>query len=86
MAAEDMRANPTSTEELLTGALRRRLMLSIETQANILGWTVDVYIPAARLVVEIDGRATSDGERRTVAETSRCVPSDTPSCASWRRT
>ena len=68
MAAEDMRANPTPTEELLTGALRRRLMLSIETQVNILGWTVDVYIPAARLVVEIDGRShvgreAEDGRR-----------------------
>ena len=67
-ATEDMRANPTPTEELLTGALRRRLMLSIETQANILGWTVDVYIPAARLVVEIDGRSyvgreAEDGRR-----------------------
>src|SRR5687768_2652260 len=29
----------------------------VETQADILGWTVDVYIPAARLVVEIDGRS-----------------------------
>ena len=68
MAAEEMRANPTPTEQLLTGALRRRLMLSIEPQANILGWTVDVYIPAARLVIEIDGRGhvgreAEDGRR-----------------------
>ena len=68
MAAEEMRANPTPTEQLLTGALRRRPTVSIEPQANILGWTVDVYIPAARLVIEIDGRShvgreAEDGRR-----------------------
>ena len=76
MAAEEMRANPTPTEQLRSGALRRRLMLSIEPQANILGWTVDVYIPAARLVIEIDGRSHVGRKRKTAAETSRCAPSD----------
>ena len=57
IAAEEMRAKPTPTEERLTRALQRRLAFSIEPQANILGWTVDVYVPAARLVIEIDGRS-----------------------------
>lgn len=60
--AEEMRANPTVTEELLTVALRRRVALSIETQANILGWIVDIYVPAARLVVEIDGKSHTGRE------------------------
>ena len=55
MAAEHMRANPTATEDCLRLALQKRIAFAVEPQVNILGWTVDLYIRAARFVIEVDG-------------------------------
>jgi very-short-patch-repair endonuclease len=55
-AARALRANPTPTERLLWQQLRcRRLGVKFRRQAIILGYIVDFYCPAKRLVVEIDG-------------------------------
>lgn len=53
--AGDMHSNSTVSEQMLRIALEKRLALSVEAQANVLGWIVDFYVPAARLVVEVDG-------------------------------
>jgi very-short-patch-repair endonuclease len=62
--ARRMRSSPTQSEELLWQLLRGRRCdgYRFRRQAVILGWIVDFYCPAARLVVEVDGPAHEDRE------------------------
>lgn len=67
MAADAMREDPTPTEKLLGAALQGRLAFDLRQQVSVLGWTVDIYIAAARMVVEVDGdhreRGPADARR-----------------------
>ena len=55
--ARQMRANPTRTEAILWGYLRRRqLGVKFRRQAPMRGWIADFYCPQLKLVIEIDGR------------------------------
>jgi len=67
--ARALRSLPTSSEERLWSLLRRgALGVRVRRQHVLLGWIVDVYIPAWRLVIEVDGsvhdaRAEDDAHR-----------------------
>ena len=50
------RATPTRSEQRLATALRRR-GIPFRAQEVIDGWIVDLYVPNASLVVEVDGRS-----------------------------
>jgi very-short-patch-repair endonuclease len=64
-----MRQNPTAAEHLLWACLRRNAIgVPVRRQHVIAGWLVDAYVPAARLVIELDGgvhdhQAAQDAER-----------------------
>ena len=54
--ARALRREMTPTERALWQALRaKRVGVRARPQHVILGWIVDFYLPAARLVVEVDG-------------------------------
>lgn len=55
--ARKMRKAPTPAEEILWERLRMRRLggYKFRNQSVILGWIVDFYCPAAKLVVEVDG-------------------------------
>lgn len=55
--AAEMRANPTASERLVFEALTRAgLGLSFRRQVPLLGrYIADIYVPALRLVIEVDG-------------------------------
>ncbi len=57
-AADARRSSPTEAERILWNEIRDRKLDSfrIEREREILGWWADFYCPAARLVVEVDGR------------------------------
>ncbi len=51
-----MRRNQTSAELLLWAAIRRRALgHAVHRQAVLLGWIVDFWCPAKRLIIEVDG-------------------------------
>jgi very-short-patch-repair endonuclease len=55
--AREMRRSQTTSEDILWQRIRRRqcVGLRFRRQAVILGWIVDFWCPALRLVVEVDG-------------------------------
>lgn len=56
--ARALRSLPTASEERLWSLLRRgALDVRVRRQHVLLGWIVDFYIPAWRLVIEVDGSA-----------------------------
>lgn len=58
LRAREMRRAPTPAEARLWEALRcHRLGVKFRRQALVLGYIVDFYCPAARLIVELDGAA-----------------------------
>lgn len=54
--AAKMRANPTPAERRLTEALREHLLIEVQAQVPMLNYIADIYIPAARVVIELDGK------------------------------
>lgn len=69
--ARQMREKPTPSERALWSALRGRGFrgLAFRRQVQIMGWIVDFYCEAHRLVVEIDGdyHDHKEDERRDAA-------------------
>ena len=63
--AQKLRAEPSEAERALWQLLRRRQVggFRFRRRAVVLGWIPDFWCPAAKLAIEIDGRAT-DGKRR----------------------
>jgi very-short-patch-repair endonuclease len=63
--AHAMRQAPTSTEAVLFAAVRGgRLGVSVRRQVPLLGrYIADLYVPAVRLVIEVDGGYHSERER-----------------------
>ena len=55
--ARALRQNMTDAEQLLWARLRRKQVLGVQfyRQKPIVGYIVDFYCPAAKLVVELDG-------------------------------
>ena len=67
--AHRLRQAPTDSEARLWRALRSsQLGVAFRRQVPVLGFIVDFYAPAARLVVEVDGGYHA---RRTNADASR---------------
>lgn len=64
-----MRCLQTASEERLWSLLRREVLgVRVRRQHVLLGWIVDFYVPAWRLVIEVDGsvhdaRAEDDARR-----------------------
>lgn len=55
--ARKLRNNPTNSEKIMWEELRgKKLGVKFRRQVVILGWIVDFYCPAKKLVVELDGR------------------------------
>jgi very-short-patch-repair endonuclease len=70
--ARALRRPLTPAEQVLWSALRgKQLGVRARVQHVIRGWIVDFYLPAARLVVEVDGDVhdlqIAEDERRTEA-------------------
>ena len=70
--ARELRRSMTPAERALWQALRgKSLGVRVRNQHIIRGWIVDFYIPAARLVIELDGAVhdlqQGDDERRSQA-------------------
>lgn len=63
--ARAMRRRPTKTEELLLKALRKAAKgkYTVFSQRIVLGFIVDIYLPAAKVAVEVDGSAHDGRER-----------------------
>lgn len=61
-AAKNRIAHPTEAEALLWAHLQERRLngFTFHREFEILGWFTDFYCPAARLVVEVDGREHRD--------------------------
>lgn len=54
--AKQKRRNPTPAEAALWQAIRRKTLgVRVRRQSVIVGFIVDFYIPAAKLIVEVDG-------------------------------
>ena len=67
-----MRCLQTASEERLWSLLRREVLgVRVRRQHVLLGWIVDFYVPAWRLVIEVDGSVhdarTEDDARRDEA-------------------
>jgi very-short-patch-repair endonuclease len=64
-AAEYMKANPTSGEVAMADLLSWELPeVRFNSQCVLAGYIADFYLPDHRLVIEIDGGAFHDTERR----------------------
>ena len=72
LRARQLRRDSTEAERRLWATLRRRSMgCRVRRQHVVLGWIVDFFVPAARLVIEVDGdvhdHRAEDDQRRTDA-------------------
>jgi very-short-patch-repair endonuclease len=70
VAARQMRREPTAAEERLWGAVRNRRLggLKFRRQVAMGRFVLDLYCPAAKLAIEVDGsvhdaQAVRDAER-----------------------
>jgi very-short-patch-repair endonuclease len=65
--ARQMRRRPTRSEAMVWERIRMNALgVRARQQVPMLGWIADFYIPAWKLVVEIDG-SVHDGQRRADA-------------------
>lgn len=64
--ARSLRSNMTRPEQYLWQRIRRKQLRGVQfyRQKPLLGFIVDFYCPAARLVIEVDGRQHNEPEHR----------------------
>lgn len=68
--AAELRKSATATEKRLDNALRKRCPYRVEFQAPLFGYIADFYIPAARLVIEVDGSSHAGRRAQDAARDS----------------
>lgn len=64
--ASHMRSNPTIAEAELVKSLRLAIPDRVRSQAPLLGYIADIFIPQARLVIEVDGAYHSSEAQKTL--------------------
>lgn len=63
--AQEMRDNPTPAEAALQAELLRRFPGVFENQVVLMGWIVDFFSKAHKLIVEVDGNVHDSAEQKS---------------------